>query len=479
MPLALIVALFAMPLAAATAPAPAAAAQKAAARKKALPQAPAASASPSKAFPFPAEIHALPNGLRVVLVPYDSPGLVAYYTLMRVGSRNEAEKGRSGYAHFFEHMMFRGTKAHPAEEYNSTVTRLGLNTNAFTDFDMTVYHLYGPARALPTIIEYEGDRFQHLEYDEAAFKTEAGSILGEYAKSASNPEERLWEKMLETAYDRHTYRHTVIGYLDDVKAMPGGFDYSREFFRRYYTPDNATIIIVGEFDKEATLAQLEKAYGGWKGKLDPVEVPAEPRQTKARRAQVAWPTPTLPRLWLAWHAPSADDLTAMAAENLLNAYLFGPTSPLYQSLVLGRQLVDSMDATYYDHRDPFLFGVLLRVKDAKDLKSVEQAVLKDVQALAQGKVDLLRMNAVRSNLKYGLVMGLDKADALAVTLAQNTAQTGDIDAINKLYARIESLKPADLSAFAKKHLLDSNRTTVTLLSRAGPEKAAGKGGGAR
>src|SRR5258708_7927323 len=118
----------------------------------------------TKAFPFPTEDHALPNGLRVVLVKYDSPGLVAYFTLMRVGSRNEAEKGRSGYAHFFEHMMFRGTKQHSAEDYNGTVTRLGLSTNAFTSEDMTVYHLYGPAQALPTIIEYEADRFRNLFY---------------------------------------------------------------------------------------------------------------------------------------------------------------------------------------------------------------------------------------------------------------------------------------------------------------------------
>src|SRR5712692_12111123 len=141
----------------------------------------------SKAFPFPTEVHSLKSGLRLVLVPYDSPGLVAYYTLMRVGSRNEVEKGRSGYAHFFEHMMFRGTKAHPAADYEATVNRLGLNTNAYTELDQTVYHLYGPAKALPTIIDYEADRFQNLDYTEAQFKTEAGAILGEYAKSASDP----------------------------------------------------------------------------------------------------------------------------------------------------------------------------------------------------------------------------------------------------------------------------------------------------
>src|SRR5882762_5826860 len=218
------------------------------------PAAPAADAS--KAYPFPVEMHALPNGLRVAFIEYDSPGLVAYYTLMRVGSRNEVEKGRSGFAHFFEHMMFRGTKQHSAEDYNGTVTRLGLSTNAFTSEDMTVYHLYGPAQALPTIIEYEADRFRNLFYDEPAFRTEAGSILGEYIKSASNPEQKMFEKMVETASTQHTYGHTAIGYLKDIEKMASGFEYSRQFFRRYYTPDNTTIFVGGDFDRPATLALI-------------------------------------------------------------------------------------------------------------------------------------------------------------------------------------------------------------------------------
>lgn len=421
---------------------------------------------PFKAFPFPIELHSLPNGLRVALVSYDSPGLVAYYTLMRVGSRNEVEKGRSGYAHFFEHMMFRGTKAHPAEEYNATVTRLGLNTNAFTSEDETVYHLYGPAQALPTIIEYEADRFQNLDYDESAFRTEAGAILGEYIKSASNPELKLDEKLLETAYARHTYAHTVIGYLKDIENMPSGYDYSRQFFRRFYTPDNATLVVVGDFDKADTLARIKKAYGGWKGKLDATRVPGEPRQNKSKRASVDWPNPTLPRLWIAWHAPSANDLHAAAVENLLDAYLFGPTSTLYQGLVLGKQLVDSMEATYSDHRDPYLFGVLLRVKDAKNLPVVERAVLKEISALASGRVDAKRMEAVRSNLKYSNIMSLDNANAVAVTEAVNTALTGDVEFLNQEFDEVGKVNPTDLSAFAKKYMLDVNRTTVTLTTAA-------------
>jgi zinc protease len=433
----------------------------------------AASAAPApaaeKAFPFPVELFSLPNGLRVAFVSYDSPGLVAYYTLMRVGSRNEVEKGKSGFAHFFEHMMFRGTRQHSAEDYKDTVTRLGLNTNASTFEDMTVYHLYGPSQALPTIIEYEADRFQNLSYDESAFRTEAGAILGEYTKSASIPEQKMYEKMMETAFTRHTYAHTVIGYLKDIQNMPAGYEYSREFFRRYYTPDNAVIFVAGDFDRAATLAQIQKAYGGWRGRLNEVRIPNEPKQRQSRRAQVDWDKPTLPRLWIAWHSPGASDIKAAAVQNVLSAYLFGPTSPLYQQLVLGKQTVDSMESTYNDHRDPNLFGVLLRVKDPKKLRDVEVAVLQQIKTLAGGRVDAKRLDAVRSNLRYSNIMSLDKADAAASTLALNTALTGDVEYLNKEFAALAAVQPRDLQEFAKSHFMDLNRTTVTLL--------AGRGGG--
>jgi zinc protease len=420
-----------------------------------------------KAFPYPIELHTLPNGLRVAFVPYDSPGLVAYFTLVRVGSRNEVEPGRSGYAHFFEHMMFRGTRSHSAKDYNDTVTRLGLDSNASTYNDLTLYHLFGPAKALPTIIEYEADRFMHLEYDEAAFRTEAGAILGEYTKSASIPEQKLYEVLSETAFTRHPYRHTVIGYLQDIKNMPSGFEYSREFFRRYYTPDNTFVIVVGDFDKADALARITAAYTPWNTRLDAAKIPAEPRQTASRHVQVPWDKPTLPRLWITWHTPAASDMKAAAVQNVLNAYLFGPTSPLYQNLILTRQIVEGMDATYEDHRDPNLFGVLLRVKDKKDLKAVEHAVLKEISALATGKVDAARMEAVRSNLVYSNIMGLNKADTLALVLALNTQFTGDVQYLNRQFEAIGQVVPADLPDFAKKFFLDVNRTTVTLVSGGG------------
>jgi zinc protease len=449
----------------------------------AAPVRPAPAGASAKAFPFPTETHTLSNGLRLVLIPYDSPGLAAYYTLMRVGSRNEPEAGRSGYAHFFEHMMFRGTKKHPADDYNATVTRLGLDTNAYTDLDLTVYHLYGPAKALPTIIEYESDRFQNLEYTEAQFKTEAGAILGEYAKSASDPEEKMTEVLQDTAFNRHTYKHTTIGFLADIKAMPSGFEYSREFFRRYYTPDNATIVVVGDFDKADALARLTKAYSGWKGKLDPSPILREPRQTSSRRATVAWNAPTIPRLWMAWHGRGADDVHAAALQAVLAPYLFGETSIVYQELVLKRQTVDSISAGDGVNRDPFLLGALLRVKEEKNLRQAEMVVLREVSNLARGKIDASRVAAIKSNVRYSIIAALEKPDAIANVLVRYTALTSDLDYLSALAREIDAVTPAMLQEYAKRAFLDANRTTVTLTSQSAraqqrkPAAKTAKGGG--
>jgi zinc protease len=409
--------------------------------------------APARVVP---EVHRLANGMRVVFIPFDSPGLVAYYTLMRVGSRNEPEAGRSGYAHFFEHMMFRGTKAQPADVYESTVVKLGLDTNAF-----------------PTVIELEADRFRNLDYSEPQFKTEAGAILGEYAKSASNPDQLMSEKVLETAFDAHTYRHTTIGYLADVKAMPNGFAYSRDFFRRYYKPDNATVFVVGDFDRPDTLARIEKAYGGWRGKTQPAAVAVEAPQRAPRRASVPWSTPTLPRVWMSWHTPSAANLRATAIQMVLNEYLFGETSPLVQDLVRTRQLADAVDATFSPHRDPHLFGVLLRMKSEAGLPLGESAVLAEVQGLAQGKVDAPRVAAVRSNVKYGRLMAQDRASRVAVQAAVTTAWTGDVGYEAKLLEAIGKVQPKDLVAFARKYLVTGNSTTVTLQTQAVTTPAGG------
>ena len=163
----------------------------------------AAAQSNGDIFPFPVTTFELDNGLKVVGVEYDSPGIVAYYTVVRAGSRNEVESGFSGYAHFFEHMMFRGTEKYSTDAYNAEIKRMGADSNAFTTSDWTAYYIVASSSALETIIDLESDRFQNLEYSEDAFRTEAGAILGEYNLNFSNPVSLLQEALSDLAYTVH------------------------------------------------------------------------------------------------------------------------------------------------------------------------------------------------------------------------------------------------------------------------------------
>src|SRR3954454_20959079 len=191
-----------------------------------------------KILPYPIHQKKLPNGLNVVTVPYDSPGLAAFYIVIRAGSRNEIEPGKSGFAHFFEHMMFRGTDKYSQQAYNDVIKEIGADSNAYTSEDLTVYHILAGKAALPKIVEIESDRFQNLKYTEPDFAKEARAVLGEYNKGASNPLQKMFEALYDNAFTKHTYKHTTIGFLKDIEAMPRQFASSRQFFDRYYRPDN-------------------------------------------------------------------------------------------------------------------------------------------------------------------------------------------------------------------------------------------------
>ncbi len=427
------------------------------------------------AFPFPTKVSTLPNGLRVVRVPFNSPGLVAYYTVVRVGSRNEVEPGHTGFAHFFEHMMFRGTQRFPEGTRGALLGKSGFVENAFTTDDVTVYTVSGPTSGLDTLIDAEADRFRNLDYAEGAFQTEAQAVLGEYQKNASNPGLKIEETTLATAFTTHTYRHTTLGFYEDIVEMPKRYEYSKTFFKRWYTPDNTVVIVVGDFDDAKVMKAVTTHYAPWKGKAANVVVPAEPPQNEARTANLTWPSPTLPRLGLAWHTPAATPKTLDAAvQQVLTAYLVGPTSPLHRTLVLQQQKVERFNGFYDHHRDPCFFGLDARLKAEANRQAVLDAMLAEVAAVANGTVDAKRLADIKSNLRYGLQMELETPSQVAVALALHIGVFGTTDAIDSLYANVEKVTAKDLSAFAKKHLVDTNRTTMNFTVEVKAEKGAAK-----
>src|SRR5688572_1440915 len=171
----------------------------------------------AQVLPFKATEKTLANGLKVIVVPTGFPNIVSVQIPVQTGSRNEFEPGKSGFAHFFEHMMFRGTPAFPPEKYQAAMTAAGARTNAYTTDDYTNYHATFAKEDLETILRLEADRFQNLSYAEPEFRTEAKAVLGEYNKNSAEPVNKLIEVQREHAYTTHTYRHTTMGFLRDIE----------------------------------------------------------------------------------------------------------------------------------------------------------------------------------------------------------------------------------------------------------------------
>jgi len=427
-------------------------------------------------FPFPIHRRQLANGLQVFFVPYDSPGLAAYFTVFRVGSRDEVEPGRTGFAHFFEHLSYRGTKAHSADEWERTTKSLGMDSNAFTDDDITAYWLYGPSSALPAVVALEADRFMNLDYREDDFKVESRAVLGELMKTQASPDFAVEEASRQLAFTRHTYRHTTIGFERDVRDMPSGYRYSLEFYRQLYRPDAAMVLVVGDFDEKAVFEAIERSYGPWQGTARRAKIEPEPPQREEREARRAWSTPVLPRLWQGWHTPGAEDLDATAAQLVLWPLLFGPPSQLYRELILERRLAQEISGEFQPRRDPYLFGYELVLENAAAEAPARAAVERAVADIVAGKVDPRVLADVKANVLATLVMQTDTPYRTGIWLVYYGGTTGDPGSLDEVMRRVERLGPDDLAAFAKRWLVPSNRTTIVVATGGAPEKAAARGG---
>ena len=416
-----------------------------------------------KIFPFSYQQHDFPNGLRLIAVPTDFPNVVALYIVVRVGSRNEVEPGKTGFAHFFEHMMFRGTKEFPPDKYQAVLKNAGAASNAYTSDDHTAYHITFSKPDLETMIRMEADRFQNLEYSEAAFRTEALAVLGEYNKNSASPSLKMDEVLSALAFKKHPYRHTTMGYLDDIKDMPNEYAYSRQFFDRYYRPEYTVIIVAGDIDAARTKALVDKYWGNWKRGTYKADIPQEPPQTEPRSAHIDWPTPTLPWVIAAFKVPAYSDTAKdMAALDVLSFLGFSESSPLYRRLVLEEQKVDMLSGGYYNHIDPYLFTVNARVKEKKDMDSVRDAVLATMAGFKDTLVSPERLDQVKKHLRYQFALSMDNSEAIASTLAHYVALNPTPETLNRLYDMYSKVTAEDIREAARKYFVESGRSMVTL-----------------
>jgi len=421
-------------------------------------------------LPFKASEKTLPNGLKVIVVPTGFPNIVSVQIPMQTGSRNEVEPGKSGFAHFFEHMMFRGTKAYPPDVYNAIITRAGARQNAYTSDDITNYHVTFAKEDLEKILEIEADRFKNLSYPEAAFKTEATAVLGEYNKNSANPINKLDEVQREAAFNTHTYKHTTMGFIKDIEDMPNQYEYSKTFFSRWYRPERATVIVAGDVEPNRVFQLVEKYFGDWqKGTGPAVEVPQEPAATKPVYAHVPWPTPTLPWVTVAFHGPSVFQSKDAAAVSTLLDLEFGETSDIYKRLVQDEQKVDAIFTDWGPYWDPGLITVYARVKNIGDSVYVRDEIMKVFAAARDKQLDAQRVADAKSNARYGFVRRLDNTDAIAGTVARFAVFERSWDTINNFFRTLAEVTPADIQNVARKYVTTNNLVVTTLSKDPMPE----------
>lgn len=416
----------------------------------------------SSLFPYPIHQHQMENGLNVVTVEYPSEGLAAFYIVVRVGSREEVEEGKTGFAHFFEHMMFRGTDNYSKEEYSAVLKSIGAAANANTWLDRTVYHMTGNAGMLEKMFEVEADRFMHLNYSVHDFKTEAGAVKGEYTKNYANPYQQLQEKLVGTAFTNHTYKHTTMGFWEDVVDMPNQYDYSLEFFDRFYRPEYSTILVVGDVTSEEVNALSEKYFGMWeRGSYQP-EIPEETTQTTTRYAHVQnhnFP----PYLSLNYKSPGFSNETLdNAALDIIATLLFSERSDLYKKLVIEEQKLRSLRGGAYYTRDPFLFSINSSLVDATDMAYVKDEIEKALEDLKNNPVDSTLLADTKSNLSYSFSMSLDNPTSIAEVLSYAIWVSGDPEAFNKLYAQYEKVTQEDIMQVAQRYFVPEKLTIATI-----------------
>lgn len=415
-----------------------------------------------KILPYPIYQHKLDNGLNVVTVPFDSPGLAAFHIVTRVGARNEVEPGVTGFAHFFEHMMFRGTDKYPKEKYNEALKSTGAAANANTTQDRTDYHMTGNAEKLELMFDLESDRFLNLKYSEHEFRTEAGAVKGEYTKNFASPYTQINEKLSETAFTTHTYSHTTMGYFKDIVDMPNQFEYSKIFFDRYYRPEYNTILVVGDVTPEQINALAEKYFGHWKRGSYVSVVPDEPEQTETRYTHLV--NDSIPAYFsMSYKGPAFNDSKIdMPALDVLASIVFSNTSDLFKKLVIEEQKVRFIGGGAFDSRDPNLFTIQVSMVEKDDIPYVKGEIEKAIANVKAEDVDAALLERTKSSLKYGFAMGIDTPGSIAQTLSHYIQLTGDPESINRLYVLYDKVTAEDIKMVASKYFIPNHLTIATI-----------------
>lgn len=420
------------------------------------------SLDPSK---FPVVEHRLPNGLQILLLPKQNVPAVSYTTFFRVGSRNE-EPGLTGMAHFLEHMMFNGAEKYGPKEFDRTLETVGGTSNAYTSHDLTVYFEDFPSEALETVIDLESDRMRSLALDPVLFESEREVVKEERRYRVDNDLFGTMEEALSSLIFRaHPYRWPVIGWMGDLDAATR--EDAMRFFRTYYAPNNALLMVVGDVDPDNALARIEAAYRDIPAGPPVPEVrDAEPEPNGERRARVDFPSHT-PALLLGYRSLSASHADTPAVELLETALGHGDSSILMQKLVYEGELASDVHVGHDLRIDPSAFLVFAELPPGGDPARVEDAIYGELARIAREGVDEATLRRAKAIVRSSILNAFTSHAGIAHALGEHQVLFGDWREALMVLERYEAVTNEDLQRVAGTLFQASNRSVVTVI----PEEA--------
>lgn len=413
---------------------------------------------------FKVEKYQLPNGLTVLLHEDHSVPLVSYQTWFRVGSKNE-KPGLTGMAHLFEHMMFKGAKRFSGEQFDLMLQANGATNNAFTTQDYTGYYENLPSAKLELVIDIESDRMENLRITDDGLKSERDVVKEERRfRVDNNPMGILRESLFATTFRVHPYRWPVIGHMADLDNVTQ--HNAMEFYRTYYAPNNATVVVAGDFDPKEAKRLIEKHYGSIKSQPIPeLKIAPEPKQTSPRTQFLSRDVQTT-QFILSYQTPKAGTDESYALDLLANMMGRGASSRLYQRLIYKDQTASGVAVFNQTLQDAGQFQIVVTMKAGQPFASAERAVMGELWRPRNLPIKVDELQKAKNQVMKSYVDSLKTIQGKAEALAMNETLFRNYEELFKDLARYNAVTPQQIRDVAVKFLAPNQATLVVLRPKA-------------
>ena len=405
----------------------------------------------------------LPNGLKIVIVENHKAPVVTFQIWYKVGSRNEVT-GKTGISHLLEHMMFKGTPKYGKGEYSSIVARNGGNENAFTSQDYTAYFQNISSDRFETALDLESDRMINLLIDPSEFMLERDVVKEERRlRTEDDPVSSLIEELYAAVFKIHPYRSPVIGWMNDLNNLTREDIYN--YYKEYYRPDNATIVVVGDIKSEEIVEKIGHYFGVLPKSTPPVrEVKITETEQKGERRFLYKREAQLPYVIYGYHAPNYKDKDHYALDLLSKILSGGKSSRLYQNLVYSKQIALAAGGGFTSvQSDPELFYFYAQLKPGRTTEEAEAALNEEIERIKREPVSERELQKARNQTEASFIMGQDSVFYQAMLIGQLETTGAGGRYLESYIDEIRRITPEDIMRVAQKYFVEDSRTVGVLV----------------